>query len=141
MFREQWKPKPYQALLVSACNPSIWEVKAGDQDYKVILSYTVQSQSNQTNQTRPPQLTASQMATLHLIPKLHVSVLISQAQSPGDILVLRPKATVEPLMKISKCLPSPGCFPPISIRSWIPRKSLFSGSPHSHTPRLPFPKL
>lgn len=70
VFRKQWKPKPYQALLVSAYNPSIWEVKAGDQEYKLILSYTVQSQANKTNQTRPPQLSASQMSTPHLTPKL-----------------------------------------------------------------------
>lgn len=100
VFREQWKLKPYQALQVSACTPSIWEVKAGDQEYKLILSYTVQSQANKTNQTRPPQLSVSQMSTSHLTPKFHASVLISQAQLPGDTLVLRPRATVEPLMKI-----------------------------------------
>ena len=61
VFRNQWRPKPYQALLVSACNPSVWEVKAGDQKYKCILSYTVQSQANKTNQTRPPQLSLSQL--------------------------------------------------------------------------------
>lgn len=53
VFREQWKAKPYQALLVSACNASIWEAKAGDQEYKLILSCTVQSQAIKPNQTIP----------------------------------------------------------------------------------------